>query len=338
MRRLLAIPLLLIVLTACVKPPVTEDVTVEIESDGRALITAVTNFETVARTAAIRRRIDDARTAALAGTDVWSARFARLNPELERVTFDRRRGTLERVTRVGRVPQSELQPFFSDASLTVSLLDGDGWRELAIYPGTSSRATREQRERFGRRMTAWSSEVARYFTAVHHLYSYLDAHPQRARFVFEALFDDPGAGFTEDEEPLVNAVLDAMETLSKRLEIEEGDAYAFAEEADLVLNPFPARLTIRVPSDITDAKGFEVKGHDAVAEPIDIVAAIASLEGQWISPDPLALLLRDDKDVTAEKIAAMPRRSTSVVTPSAIESALRERMQRATAYSVRWRD
>jgi hypothetical protein len=330
--------LLLLVLAACAKPPVNEEVTVELESDGRALITATTTYEMNARTAAIRRRVDDARDAALSGTDVWSARFARLTPEFERTTFERRRGVLERVTHVGHLPQRDLQSFFSDASMTITILDGDGWRELSIYPGTSTRATREQRERFAKKMATWSSEIARYFTALHHLYSYLDRNPERARYVFEALFEEKGAAVTDDEQPLVEVVTDAMGDISKRLDIEEGDAYAFAEEADLVFNPFPARLTIRTPGEIVDSKGFDVKGHDAVIEPIDIFESIASLEGQWVSPDPLAILLRDSKNLTIEDVVAMPRKSTAVVTASEIESALREKMKRASAYSVRWRD
>lgn len=334
MRRLAL--LALIVLAACAPPPVSEDVTIEIEPEDSAVITAVTTYEMNARSATIRRRVDEARNAALTGTDLWGARFARIAPEFERVTFDRRSGVLESVTRVGRVAQRDIQPLFSDASLTISLIDGDGTRELSIYPGTSSRATREQRERFQRKMSAWSTDVARYFTALHHLYSYLDANPDRARYLFEAL-NREGSPVTEDEQPLIEAVGDAMEAISRRLEVEEGDAYSFAEEADLVFNPFPARLTIRTPGEIIDAKGFEVEGRDAVVEPINILKAIASLEGRWVSPDPLALLFRDE-EIVVEDIAAMPRKSSAVVTASEIESALRERMKRASAYSVRWRD
>lgn len=335
MRRLAVASLLL--LAACVQLPVRDEVTVEVHPDGLAQITAVTTFES-SSSPVIRRRVEEARDAALAGTDAWSARFARLTPEMERVTYERRRGALAGVTREARIHQSDIQRFFSDASLTVSLIDGDGWRELSIYPGTSSRASREQRERFARRMSAWSDEVARYFAAIHHLYSYLDSYPQRAKYVFQAVFGGEEAAVTEDEEPLVRAVTNAMESLGKRMDIEEGDAFAFAEEADLVFNPFPARLTIRVPGEILEARGFDVKGRDAVAERVDIFAAIASLEGQWISPDPVAILVRNDKDFEIEELLALPRKSTAVVTAHEIESALAEKMRRSTAYSVRWRD
>jgi len=118
------------------------------------------------------------------------------------------------VTHVGRVPQRDIQSFFSDASLTITLLDGEGWRELTIYPGTSSRATREQRERFERRMASWSGEVAEYFTALHHLYSYLNRHPKRAKHVFEALLGEKDAleGEWVSPDPLAVALRDEKTT------------------------------------------------------------------------------------------------------------------------------
>lgn len=340
MRRLAATALLL--LAACGKPPVSDEVTITLDDDRRSVtITSETTFELRPPTAAIRTRIDAAREAAVAGTDAWSTRFARTTAETERVTFERNRGELERVVRTGRFAQDDLQRFFADASLTIDVLDGDGWRELIIYPAASTRANREQRERFGEALTAWSRDVARYYTAVDHLYTYLDQNPGRARYVFDALFSNRGpdglpVAVNEEEEPLLEGLSVAMDRIGTRLEAEEGRAYSFAEEADLLFNPFPAKLTIKVPGSVTESRGFVRKGDAMVVEPIDLFATIAALEGKWISPDPLAILLRSGEDPDVAEIAAMERQSSANVTASEIETALREALERPKTYSVRW--
>lgn len=318
--RLLALALL--VLAACARPPVRDEVTVQFFEEGDEIaVTAVTSFDR----GAISRRVEAARAAALAGLDPWSVRFARLSPQSEEVTFTRDRGELRRVTRSIRVPSDDLQRIFSDTSITVSLIEGEGWRELTFYPGSSARASREQTAHFESQLDAWSNEVARYFTAIDHLYDYLDENPQRARYVFAALLSEKEAAVLDDEEPLVTAVVAAMETIADRMDAAEVEAMSFAEEADLVYNPFPAKLTVRVPRGETDL----------VIEPVDLFKAVAALEGKWVTPDPLAALLKEEAP-TAEQLAALPRESRSVVNGREIADAIREQLAQPRTYSIRW--
>jgi hypothetical protein len=173
----------------------------------------------------------------------------------------------------------------------------------------------------------WSNDVAKYFTAVDHLYDYLDENPHRAEAIFTALLSEKEVAVAEDEEPFLKAVLDAMERIADRMDEQEGDALTIVEEADLIYNPFPARMTIRVPRE-----------DDLVIEPVDLFAAITALEGRWISPDPLALLL-NEKNPTAEELAALPRVSKPVVNGGEIAGAIREQLAaRPKTYSIRWRD
>lgn len=313
--------LALLLLAACARPPVRDEVTVQFFEEGSEIaVTAVTSFDH----GSMSRRVEAARTAALAGLDPWSVRFARLSPQSEEVTFTKHRGELERVTRSIRIPADDLQRIFSDTSVTVSLIDGEGWRELTFYPGSSSRASREQTAHFESQLNTWSNDVARYFTAIDHLYDYLDENPHRAKFVFAALVNEQDAAVLEDEEPLVTAVVAAMETIAERMDAAETESMSFAEEADLIYNPFPARLTVRVPRE-----------KDLVIEPVDLFKAIAALEGKWVTPDPLAALLKEESP-TAEQLAALPRQSRTVINGGEIAGAIREQLAQPRSYSIRW--
>ena len=141
MARRLAAVALLVLATACGRPPVRDEVTIQFHDDRDTVtVTAETTFDRNVATT----RVESARSAALAGTDPWTVRFARLSPVSEEIEFARHRGELERVTRIVRIPEEELQRVFADTSITVNLLRGDGWRELTFYPGSSSRASRDQ--------------------------------------------------------------------------------------------------------------------------------------------------------------------------------------------------
>src|SRR5687767_14101779 len=322
MTRKLAVAALL-VLAACGRPPVRDEVTVQFHDDREEItVTAETWFDR----GSDNQRVEAARAAALQGLDPWSVRFARLDPQYEEITFARRQGELERVTRRIRIPADDLQRLFSDTNITLNLIRGQGWRELSLYPGSSSRASREQIRHFEEELDTWSKEVARYFVAIDHLYDYLDENPHRSKFVFAALVNEKDAAVLEDEEPLLQAVIESMERIAERMDADEESAFTFAEEADLIYKPFPARMVIKVPNE-----------KDLVIERIDLFATIAALEGKWVSPDPLAALLKEESP-TGEQLAGMPRKSTSVINASHIETAIREQLAQPRTYSVRWLD
>ena len=320
MNRRLAV-LVLLLAAACGRPPVRDEVTIQFFDDRDTItVTAETLFDRGTAT----HRVEGARSAALAGTDPWSVRFARLSPVSDEIAYARHRGELERVTRIVRIPSEDLQRVFSDTSITVNLVRGDGWRELTFYPGSSSRASREQTRHFDQQLASWSHDVSRYFVAIDHLYDYLDENPGRAVFVFAALLSEKDAAVLEEEEPLLAGVVESMERIAARMDAQEQDAFTFAEEADLIFNPFPARMVIRVPHE-----------PDLVIEPIDLLKTIAALEGRWISPDPLAAILQD-KTPASEQLAGMPRQSASVINAAEIEAAIREQLARPKTYSIRW--
>jgi hypothetical protein len=343
-RRVAAVLVLLsplLLLPACAPQPVSDELTVEFTNGDAVVVTAETTFTLKPANDQVAARVESARSAAQTETDPWAVRFGALTPESERETFQRDHGTLERVTRSVRIPSRDLQHVFSDAHITVNVLQGEGWRELEFYPGTSIRASREQVRHFDENLTAWSAVVAKYFMSVDLLYHYMDQNPARAQDLFRALLEERDAVYEasppvilEIEEPLVEDVRSAMEVVATRMDEDQGHADTFAEEADLIFNPFPARLTVKVPKEVLSTTGF---GKDLTVEPVNLFDAITGMEGRWISPDPLSQLLRDEKP-SPPQLARQDRKSKGNVQASEVADAIREQLARPKTYVVRWRD
>jgi hypothetical protein len=320
---------------------VHHDLTLTFDDQGeRVTVASVTSIPTTkdsrdkARDAHLREDI-------LAGRDEWSLRFANASPEADRVTFERAHGELIRAEHVARIDVADLQKIFFDVAVSAVVTRGDGWAELAIYPGTTStRATRQQRDDSEKKLRAYARRAVRYFEAVRAMYDYMNDNPPRARAIFSMLFrdeDDPRPPLIDDKElDLVNGVRRAIDGLTK-----DEDTDALEAEADLVFNPLPARIVVHVPGEPLLAEGFtRSKEGELIAEPLSLLEAIASLEGRWVTPDPLAFSIRPDGGGDPEKeaalIAAMPRQTSAVIGEIEVADALVAKMRPAARYRVRW--
>ena len=341
-RALLATALLLS--AACgLRQPIKHTLWIEPEErSSHASITLVTEIVTDGgEPKSVLARVEAARAEILDGRDAWSARFAAIAPETERVAYEKTRGTLRRAERSASVDAAQLQRFFADTGITIQFSDAGDSHELAIYPPASARATRQQRERVMRALKIWSEDAQRYFRAMEHLYSYMDSQPHRAEALFSALLDsDPLVN--EEEIAYVTAVSVAMEEIINHMNAAQGDAFTIDEEFDLVFNAFPAEIFVRTPDVITALEGFEKTDEKTVAiTRRGIFDAIDALEGRWISPDPLSLLVRSDqagRDMpAASDLAQMPRRASPAVTASEIEAEFARYFAPAQTYRVRWR-
>ncbi|HEY0156751.1 MAG TPA: hypothetical protein VGF28_05605 [Thermoanaerobaculia bacterium] len=309
-----------LLLTAACEPRVPSDeLTIELSrDDDDAVVTAQASLESTAE-----------RNAALSGTDPWAVRFARLNAQEERTTFDKSRGTVQRVTHSMRIHRSDLQQVFADTNVTVALHEVEGVTELRFYPGTSTRASRRQQEHFEASLEWWSAAAARYLDALHRLYSYMDANPDRVEPLWAAVLGqrDPAAPVLfEEEQPYVDQLVRSMDEMLAHMDQDEAQAVTLAEEADLIFNPFPARITVKVPND-----------EKLVIEPVHLLDAVKSLEGHWATPDPLAMLVREE-ELTPEGLAVMRRDSTLGVRANDIAEELRKRLREPRNDAIRWRD
>ena len=284
----------------------------------------------------IATRVNDLRESIAGNRDEWAMRFAGLNIDSERIIVDREYGHITGVERQTTIDRNELPKFFNDMSATVSLLPNNGYAELTIIPGTSSRATRQQRERVLATLHQWSTEAAAYVDALSHLYEYLDTNPQQAQATFTVLLGDRDQKMVNDEEQaLIEKVWNTADRLSDRLRPNETDAYMVDEEFDLVFNPFPGEIDVVTPKTGSGIEGFDKRDATTFVIPRrGLLDAISSLEGKWVSPDPLAMSIRGEPK--PDQLAKMPRHWSAVVTASEIEAAVSERLKPASVYRVRW--
>ncbi|HEY6843404.1 MAG TPA: hypothetical protein VI391_04495 [Thermoanaerobaculia bacterium] len=340
MKRIVAAASLFTIFATC-EPPIRRVVVLTFnEPADRVTLSATTALGRAKAGTPEAARIATERDALLAGTDEWSVRFQNADPESDRVILQRQRGELRSLEHVASIAPENLQKFFFDTPLTVTFTRSEGTAELAIYPGTSDRATRRQRDDVERTLDVYSHRAARYFQAVRGLYAYLDEKPRRAADMFSELFRDDKDSpprVSENEEKLLNGVRDAMDGLTADdINTEEID-----RDFDAAFNPFPAELRVFVAGDIVGSEGFTRMPDRGVAVKVPTaLEAIAMLEGRWITPDPLAAILNAPRDTKDEDVAAAlasaPRHTEPVVTPSEIGEALVAKMKPASVYRVRW--
>lgn len=329
--------LLSLLLLSCDDLP-RHEITLSFDDSGEHVtIAAETRIPEKGRDEARAQRL---REDLVAYRDEWSLRFANANPAEDRMLYERSHGTVTRVEHVARIDADNLQKFFYDLPLSAVVTHGPGWAELNIYPGTSNRATRQEREEVDHKLQLYARRAVHYFASVRAMYAYLDEQPDRAKELFHALFredDDPHPLLlTEREMSLVESLRRALTDMA----FGEEETENLEREADLVFNPFPATLVVRVPAEPDIVEGFtrEEKGR-LVAQTHSLLDAVASLEGKWISPDPLAFAIRSDSkglDDLAPVIAAQPRHAEAVIGEREVADALRERLRPAPRYRVRF--
>jgi hypothetical protein len=153
---------------------VHHDLTLTFDDSARMVTVSAATSIPSSKDSRDRARDDRLREDILANRDEWSLRFANAAPDSERVTLDRARGELVRAERIARIDTADLQKLFFDVPVSAVVQHGDGWAELSIYPGTSTRATRAQREDAEKKLAAYSGRAVRYFAAVRVMYDYMN--------------------------------------------------------------------------------------------------------------------------------------------------------------------
>ncbi|MFZ2490959.1 MAG: hypothetical protein WA208_05710, partial [Thermoanaerobaculia bacterium] len=144
----------------------------------------------------------------LAGRDEWSLRFTAAGVENERISIQRSKRLITSVVHEGRIATDALQKFFFDVGVVVEVRRLEDSVELNLYPGASTRATRQQRTMVDAQMREFAGIAVRYFEAIRDLYAYLDANSTRAQPLFRAVFSEKedGPPLTERETRLAEAV------------------------------------------------------------------------------------------------------------------------------------
>lgn len=312
MRRLI-VPILALLAVACADT--REKLTLAFNEHGSVIITTVSPLE-----------------------DTWKHRFDHVAPSSERITYEKAHGEVATVEHSALIDVDDLQKFFSDVDMTIRLSQQDGVNELVIYPATSSRATREERTEFERRVQVASAAYVNYVRAARHLYDFLDAHPQRAESAFAQLFadsDEEIVAATEEEKDLI-VDLRRMMTRVTETAPEKDAQQRFLSLADRVNDPFPAIITISLPNGYTSIEGFKrIDSKTVRAEVTSPIEALTALQGRWLTPDPLAEATREDK-VDLLAMAHEQRHASLGVTADEVASAFIEQIKPKPVYRVRW--
>jgi hypothetical protein len=334
----------LLLLTACgIRNPVRNTIIIEPDGDRRHVtVAARTEIDDASGDdEAERRRLSELRNTILDHGDLWSARFASVSAESEHIAYDKSGGVLRRAEHSARISIDDLQRFFGDLG-TVQVTDEERWTELTFYPSSSTRATRQQREHVEQAMHVWATDAVRYFRALDALYAYLDRKPQRAVPALTILLDDKDEeSVIEEENALLTDVKNAMTAIIDHVSEAKRNGVTLDEEFDLVFNPLPGEIVLRVPGAILALDGFERRDERTVAIPrAGLVDALKSMEGRWVSPDPLAIIAlaseTNSDTPDAAEIAKRPRHSSSSVTVDEVEKALADRLKPVGTYRVRW--
>jgi len=342
--------------TGCPEAPVTEKVEFRFLPEGAVVVTtnvAFSSDDDYRDNPAVLGRLQEARQNALDGRDVWVQRYASLNADAEQIRLDKEKGNLARVSHRAHVKNPEnLGRFFSDSPIVVNYSAGDGSAELAIYPGGPWRATQDEQTRLAKVFDEWTRDVARYLKATRRLYEYLERNPSRARVCIGNVFEDLLPKETRanlepprmpDEDEMVSDVHDGLSSVLGQFLVPKNETLSADELSHLVYDPFPAPITVRVPGKILDAQGFTGGAGGLTIPGLVLWDALRSLEGHWVSPDPIVAYYEHGRTVKSAKKTFdlegfLARRRTYTDTPTEyeIKRAVEQFLTPASVYRVRW--
>jgi hypothetical protein len=356
--RLAALSALALAAASCFEPPVTESLLLEFLPEGLVTVTVSVRIRDIDdKNPALRRRVEEARRAALEGTDDWSRRFAAFEPKIERGAWEKDEGRLVRSEHSGTTDDPEaLGRFFADTGVAVDWRRNEGRNELSLYPPAIGNANRQERQQVERALATWSASIAAYLERAGELWRYLDEHPDRARACLARVFsnyipdeDVKATGpLTSDETELVDRLDKAMQAATSILEVAAGEAYSLDEMSRHLYDPFPAPIEIALPSPILESEGFTTAtaaGDSHLhAGGTSLWQALRNLENRWITPDPMLALVEHDLRRTPDQpfdlagFLSHERHLDASPTAAQITEALTAHLEPPTTYRVVWLD
>jgi hypothetical protein len=279
--RLLAVLVLASLLVSCFEEPVVEQLELRFAAAGPVEVTAQVTL-----------RVPQGET----GHARLLARLAALEAIREGQSWQREAGRLQwfRQWATAEDP-ARLSDFFADTPVQVFFQRGESTAEIALVPGSGSRATAEERKRVLDAISPWGDAVAAYEQAAFAVWGHLEAHPGRRRACVGKLFSlDLAEGVADalpplspDEEALLEALGETMDGVTAVLQVPAEEGETFEELARRVYDPYPARVRLVVTGRVLAAEGLT--GKDLSWETLQRSpwGAFAALAGRWVGPDPL---------------------------------------------------
>ncbi len=353
---------LAIVMTGCFRSPVERSLELVFGAEGGVRAVFVTRLDWPAAgdadtgpNARARKRLEQLAQQIERGDDSWSREVARLEPARERIAYEREAGRLVLAERaIDVIDPRDLAPVFAASGVEYGFTVLGGTATLTLRPGSSRRATGRDRAAYQASIGPWLEMAEAYVAALRALYAYLEAEPSRARaclgpLVADVLDDDVKESLpelSENEQALVDAVNEAMTALAGVFRPQEAsdEGYSLDEISNLVHDPFPAPLTIRLPRAPLEVTGFEAgEGGTLVVGGTSLWRAWLDVAAKVVEPDPLREVVtrfRATVDKPApldlDEFAARPR-SARAVDARMLGEEIALRLEPALLYQVSWR-
>ena len=332
--------------TACFEEPIRERVHLTMLGGQATVLTTILEIsppEVAGSNVQLSRRLDDARAELDSGWDRWRPLYDRLEPTADSYRLERVEGLARRAVYSAVVPDFDrVERFFETEGLSTVLVVEGPVHELQFYPSGGTRATWSQQQDVERALDVWSTVVAEYLAASIRLWAYLESRPDRAVPCFSHLFDSHGSDsgpLIDDEEELVLDAKETMEKVADALIVADGAAYSLNELSRLVYDPFPTRLTVSFRGHTLSVIGFHEPGPFVERPPVDLWQALVSLEGRWLSPDPVTAAVLPDAqlpEVDPVAFAALPRWYSTPPGPAEVADGLTAGLVPPDVYAVRW--
>ena len=149
---------------------------------------------------------------------------------------------------------------------------------------------------------------------------------------------------------LIERLLEAGEPLLEIFEVPDDDAFTLQELSRRVFDPFPGVITAVPDGPVVEAVGFAEAGDGWTIPSLDLWRAFRTLDGRFVSPDPLLFLLdtdgddfgcdeQDDACKDRERVFAFLERGAFDARPGssiAIRRALETELQPLDVYRLTW--
>ena len=250
-----------------------------------------------------------------------------------------------------------------------------------VFDG-GTQATAGEFDTVERGLRGFAVDAARYHRRVAALWRYMDENPGRRFECLRALFAaargeelpestlvapprelalntaPPAAPERPPDQPalrdleleMIERLLEAGEPLLEIFEVPDDDAFTLRELSRRVFDPFPAVITVLPDGPVTEAVGFAESGDGWTIPSLDLWRAFRSLEGRFVSPDPLLFLLdtdgndfgcdeQDDACKDRERVFAFLERGAFDARPGSsmvIRRALETELQPHDLYRLTW--
>lgn len=194
-----------------------------------------------------------------------------------------------------------------------------------VFDG-GTQATAGESDTVERGLRGFAADAARYQRRVAGLWRYLDENPGRRFECLRALFGaargdelpesrlvtpprelapsttPPTPAERSGDQPLlrdleielIERLIEAGEPLLEIFEVPEDDAFTLQELSRRVFDPFPAIITAVPDGPVVEAVGFTESGDGWTIPSLDLWRAYRTLDGRFVSPDPLLFLLDTD--------------------------------------------